>query len=458
MTCIKHLLAAALSLLLYLLSSNIAFSMIIIRDDEIESFIYDIAKPIFDTAGLNSSEIQVYIVQDPTLNAFVANNKKLFLHTGLISELDDVSALIGVIAHEAGHIAEGHFLKMSDNLIAAVQNMTLTSIAAILAGAAANSPEVTAGIILGQYNVQHRLLLSYSRTQEYAADRASAKYLAKLGVSMQPMIDLLKKIAASNDGDFYSKEGQYLATHPSSVSRINALQSFITPKKQQPVYDYKDLQRRYELLNAKLKCFAEQNNNSCNNVINGKNAEATKYANAINYYNHDDTKMVLAQIDELMRINPKSPYYNELKGDVFYKNGNFLSAVSYYKKALKLQKDSSKFVNGIRLQLAVALLAVGDKHLISKALSSIHEIVVRDSKNIEAFKQLSIAYFKLDNEYMANLALAKNAILKSDKSLAKRLLKIAECSKHSINDNKQAKIIGIDKDSLSKDLDVMEQS
>lgn len=120
MTCIKHLLAAALSLLLYLSSSNIAFSMIIIRDDEIESFIYDIAKPIFDTAGLNSSEIQVYIVQDHALNAFVTNNKNLFLHTGLISELDDVSALIGVIAHETAHIAEGHFLKMSANLIAAV--------------------------------------------------------------------------------------------------------------------------------------------------------------------------------------------------------------------------------------------------------------------------------------------------------------------------------------------------
>src|SRR5688572_10747828 len=86
----------------------------VIRDAEIESDVRIIADPIFRAAGLNASQVRVIILNDDSVNAFVAGGQNLFLHTGLILEAKTVDELAGVIAHEAGHMAGGHLIRMRD--------------------------------------------------------------------------------------------------------------------------------------------------------------------------------------------------------------------------------------------------------------------------------------------------------------------------------------------------------
>ena len=80
----------------------------IIRDAEIENTIRAYSTPLFQSAGLSPSAVDIILIDDPSLNAFVAGGQRIFIHTGLLMRADNAQQVIGVIAHETGHIVGGH--------------------------------------------------------------------------------------------------------------------------------------------------------------------------------------------------------------------------------------------------------------------------------------------------------------------------------------------------------------
>src|SRR3546814_6021221 len=88
-----------------------AESISLVRDAETEQMIRDYSTPIWRAAGLVPSAVHVHLVKDPSINAFVAGGQRMFINTGLITQSDAPMELIGVIAHETGHMAGGHLAR-----------------------------------------------------------------------------------------------------------------------------------------------------------------------------------------------------------------------------------------------------------------------------------------------------------------------------------------------------------
>ncbi len=153
-----------------------------VRDAEVENTIQIFAKPLFVAAGLDPASVKIHLVKDDKLNAFVAAGQNIFLNTGLITKTEGAGALIGVIAHETGHIAAGHLVRTRE----AFDNATAQSILGMILGGVAalgGRADVGTAILRGTQQSGLRTFLHFSRTQEAVADRAAARFLETTGQS-----------------------------------------------------------------------------------------------------------------------------------------------------------------------------------------------------------------------------------------------------------------------------------
>ena len=179
-----------------ILNINLGFAnrLSIVRDTEIESIIVNYVTPVFRAARLDPDSIQIFIVKDDSLNAFVMNGQKIFIHSGLLIESESAEEIIGVIAHETGHIAGGHLSRRRN----ALSNFSISNFLSFaLAGAATiatkRSDVGTALVGVGQ-TIGQRSFFSYNRAQESAADYAAVRFLEKAGISALGLLNFMVRI------------------------------------------------------------------------------------------------------------------------------------------------------------------------------------------------------------------------------------------------------------------------
>src|SRR3954471_8098600 len=105
----------------------------VIRDTEAEQLLRDYTRPILRAAGLEKQNIQMVIINDNTFNAFVADGRRIFVNYGAMMQSETPNQIIGVLAHETGHLAGGHLAKLRERLAEAQTQMII----AMLLGAGA---------------------------------------------------------------------------------------------------------------------------------------------------------------------------------------------------------------------------------------------------------------------------------------------------------------------------------
>ena len=104
-----------------------------IRDAEIERILRGYSEPLFTAAGLDAKSVNLYIIKDESLNAFVAGGQNVFINTGMITTLKSPNELKGVIAHETGHISGGHLVRGMDAMGKAQVPMVIGMLAGVAA-------------------------------------------------------------------------------------------------------------------------------------------------------------------------------------------------------------------------------------------------------------------------------------------------------------------------------------
>ncbi len=401
----KALASLVVALALLVSGSARAESISLIRDTEIENIIRGYATPIFLAAGLDPTNVRIYIVNDRQINAFVAGGQNLFINSGLLMQSTDANQVIGVIAHEAGHIAGGHLSRVQD----ALARGTAENILSMVLGAAAalaGRPDVGMAVMSGGQNVALRNFLQYSRTQESSADAAAMHFLDASGQSARGLLSFLQTLS---NQELLSpvRQDPYLLTHPLSSDRIQALTDFVARSRYSDVPVKPEFQRQHQLMLAKLRAFLEDPSLTMQRYPASDTSEQARYARAIAEHRSSDFKTALATVDGLIADYPADPYYWELKAQMLFETAKPKDAVVAYEKAVRLLPDAPM----IRLDLARAQLATNDPALLPAATENLRVSIAREPNRPFVWRQLAIAYGRAGDEAESSLALAEEAML-----------------------------------------------
>ena len=391
----------------------------IIRDAEIEQLLREYTLPIFRAAHINANATKIILVGDRSYNAFVANGQKIFVNVGAIMDSKTPNELIGVLAHESGHIAGGHLARQRQELARA----TILAVAGMLVGAGAVVAQARSGpygkvgsdgagmmgAMLGPQELVRRSLLAYQRGEEQAADRAAVNYLTATGQSARGLLATMERF--QNDSLFQtSRIDPYLLSHPLPSERISSLQS---EAKASPAFNNKDpaaLQARHDLARAKLFGFMGGQAEVGRRYPVSDNSLPARYARAIAAYKQGRLDQALSLIDGLIASEPANPYFQELKGQTLLESGRAAQSLPYLRKASALAPSALP----IRVMLGHALVGTGDPANAKEATSILMQAVQRDDDYAEAWQFLAMAYERRGDTPNAQLAAAQALFLQGN--------------------------------------------
>jgi predicted Zn-dependent protease len=391
----------------------------IIRDAEIEQLLRDYAQPILRTAGLAKQNVRVVVLSDRSFNAFVMDGRHIFINAGALFDAKTPNEVIGVFAHETGHLAGGHLQRLREQLASAQTASIialLAGIGAAVAGGRAGAGDIGAAAIMAPQSAIMRSMLAYVRTQEDQADHAGVKFLNATGQSPKGMVELFKRL--SNEVLFNSRYiDPYMQTHPMPAERVAALE---TLAKASPYWDRKDsaeLQLRHDLMRAKLSGFLERADTVARRYPPADHSLPARYARAISTYRNGDLRQAVAQIDGLIQAEPRNPYFYELKGQALLEGGHAAEAVAPLRQAVQLSHNTPL----IEILLAQALNATSNPKLAEEAVGLLRTAIVREPEAPDAYAQLAMAYGRKGDVANADLASAQAAFARGDVKTARQL-------------------------------------
>ncbi len=378
----------------------------VIRDAEIEQLMRDYTAPIFKAAGINGSNMKIVLLGDRSFNAFVVDGKRIFINIGALMESEHPNEVIGVLAHESGHIAGGHLARRGAELekakYIAIIGTILGAGAAVGAGTARQVGGNPMGAIMIGPSLAQRTLLSYQRGEETAADRAAVTFLDKTHQSASGLLATFKRL--DNQQMFSrSQVDPYLQNHPMFPERIAAVEHVAEESPYFAVKDPPALQTRHDLMRAKLYGFVGRADEISRRYPPSDTSLGARYARAISAYRFGRIDEAQAQIDNLIAQQPANAYFWELKGQSLLENGRAAQAIAPLRKAVALSGGSPL----IRILLGHALLSADSQRYADEALKELTQATQRDTDSVEGFRFLSQAYANKGNEPMAALVTAQ---------------------------------------------------
>lgn len=398
----------------------------LIRDAEIESLMRLYTKPIFQAAGLNPGSVHVYIINDPRINAFVAGGQRIFIHTGLLTQAKTPNEVIGVLAHETGHIAGGHLARMQNEIdrksTAAIIGMLLGA-AAVAGGAVAGDGQVAragGGIMMGSQGLVQRMVLSYARAMEASADQAAMKYLTATGQSGKGMLTLFQKLANQAMASLQNVD-PYVLSHPMPLDRIRNLEVSAKNSKYFNTPDKPEIMLRHKLMQAKLVGFLQPSQIVFQRYPTSDTSLPARYARAIAMFRSGDTRNAVKVIDTLIRDLPSDPYFHELKGQALLEGGQPAQAIAPLRQTVKMLPNNGL----IRIMLAQALLGTENKANAKAALTELKLARKTEDDTPSLYQFMAMAYGIMGDIPRADLATAEFAYYRGDKELATEKAKIA---------------------------------
>lgn len=399
-----------------------------IRDAEIEALVADYAAPLMRAAGLRKGSVNFYLVNDNSFNAFVSGSG-MYLNTGLLLQAEDPNEVIGVIAHEIGHIVGGHQIRLRQRIESASRIAQWTSLLGLgigAAGAISGSSDLGNagfGIAASGSRFALRDVLRYQRDEEASADRTAVKLLKQTSQSGKGMLDTFRRLAR-NTNIMSGRVDPYLMSHPTPNERIAALRSTV---RKSPFFNRKSSgtqKKRHDMVRAKIAAYVGGSRYASAVLADQKlHPDARLYGQAILAHLFGSPKRAIPLIDKLLKRNPKNAYINEMKGEILLRSGKAALAVEPFRRAVRYDKTGAGF---LRVELGHALLESGSKKNLDEAINQLRKGVGRDPTAVRGYQYLAIAYGRKGDTPRALLASADFAIRTGKKDRAKDFARRAQ--------------------------------
>jgi len=404
------ILTTLILILNFIIAKNLYAQIAIIREAETEKLLREICYPIFKVAGLDSKNLKIYIVNDSSINAFVAGGQNIFVNSGLIKKFSDPSVIAGVIAHEIGHIASSHLAKSGEEF-SKNANATflgyLLGIGAIISGNA----QVGSAILMGSSHIGNRLALKYNRSQEESADILALKYLEKLKLPTKGLLEIMNYFQEQSNV-YKNVIDPYELTHPISSSRIKLIHNHNQKYKYANAEFDNKITKDFHRVQAKLGGFLDEIETSLRSRKNKFDADSN-LAKSIAYFRKNDFTKSNQIIDDLIKNNPRDGFLYELKAEFLFNQNKIYDAIFNYQKAIKYLDEQSKTLSQIAFANSILELKTSDEFLLNLAIKNLQQSQKYEDENALIFKSLASAYKLNNNDGKALLMLAEyNYILK----------------------------------------------
>ncbi len=376
----------------------------ILRDAESEMIIRKILDPILIAAELDPASVDSYLLSSKDINAFVAGGQNIFIHSALVLKAETANQFMGVLAHEAGHIAGGHLNNYSD----AISEATSVSLIGLILGAAAiaaGASDAGMALMLGGQHVAHRTILKHTRTQESSADQAAMTYLEKSGQSGKGMMEFL---AILGDQELIPERFQdpYARSHPFSSWRVARIRHRNEMSKFRDAVTDPFITDQFKRLQAKLFGYLKPAYATLGKYPLSDQSLYARYARTFAYHKSHKIDLALKEINSLLKESPDNPYFHEAKAQVLFENGKISQSLISYKESVKHLDNSLLLIS-----YGHALIAMEDDKYLTEAVKNIEQGLRKEPDNAFGWLQASIAYHRLGDKANTRLATAENFLL-----------------------------------------------
>ncbi|MBU2341587.1 MAG: M48 family metalloprotease [Alphaproteobacteria bacterium] len=395
----------------------------ILRDAETEDFLDELAAPLVEASGLEPGNVDIVLINDPSINAFVSAGQVVYLHSGLIDAAGTANEVQGVVAHELGHITGGHIIRQGEGM-AAASRISILSLIAGLGAALAGAGDAAMGVMMAGQRAAMGKLLAYNRGEESSADAAGAQYLSDAGISGRGSIAFFKKLQNQEFRYGYSQsdEAAFTRTHPLSGDRIARLRDTY---QRDPAWEKPEdvrLERRFQRIKAKLSGYLEEPRRTLNSFPAGDTSVPARYARAYAYHKGAQVEQALDETAALIAQDPEDPYFLELRGQVLLESGRAEEALVSLRRATELTRSEPL----IATLFGHALIATEDKDNYAEAEEVLRAAVARDRYNPFAWYQLGVVYAARGDMPRARLASAEQQVMNREYAMALRSAQAAE--------------------------------
>ena len=392
-----------------------AQSISVLRDAETEALLQDMVDPLAEAAGLGEGAVEIVLVNDGSINAFVAGGQRIFVHSGLINAADHANEVEGVLAHELGHITGGHINRFSEGVGNASKISLLTTLLAVGA-ALAGGGEAAMGVMAAGQQAAMGSFLAFSRVQEASADAAGAQYLSDAGVSGRGSLAFFEKLESYEFRRNISQDQdrEYSRTHPLSGNRIARLQEEYVAD---PAWDTPtdpELEARFQRAKAKLFGYLAEPERTLTAYPTYMTGAPARYARAYAYHQSARVDDALQEVNALIEMDPNDPYFLELKGQILLESGRVEEALPPLRRATELTGANPLIASS----LGHALIATEDPEYLDEAESVLRAAVGRDRENPFAWYQLGVVYGQRGDIPRARLASAEQLIMQGNPQAA----------------------------------------
>jgi predicted Zn-dependent protease len=405
---------AMLILLGFAAMARPAFAQQILRDAETESLMRDMSRPLILAAGLQPENVRIVLIHDNSINAFVAGGQIVYLHSGLFTRADNANEVLGVIAHELGHITGGHIIRSGEGVQQATGIMILSLLLGAAAIAAGGGEAGMAAIMAGQQAAMGRFL-AFTRDQENAADQAGATFLSRAGISGRGSIAFFRRIEDMEYRLFAPGElDGYATTHPLSGDRIQRLEERYQADPAWAARTDPALEARFQRVRAKLSGYVDNPQRVLVQYPVTDQSIPAHYARAYAYHRGAHPAEANAEAEALIRALPHDPYFLELKGQILLESGHPREALAALREAVSIVPNEPL----IAALLGHALISTEDPANFEEAKRVLRLAVSRDNDNPFAWYQLGIVYDREGDQPRAALATAERYSLEGRPGLA----------------------------------------
>jgi len=400
------------------LAAQSAAAQSILRDAETEALFHDMATPLVKAAGLDPKNVDIVLVNDGTVNAFVAGGQAVYLNSGLINEAASANEVQGVIAHELGHVVGGHAIDDRGSKVAG--NISILSLLLAGAAAAAGGGAAAMGVFMAGQQVALGSFLAYTRGEEEAADAAGAKFLSGAGLSGRGSVEFFHKLLNMENraGFTRSEDASFYSTHPMTNDRITYLQDVYEKdpawtKPNDPV-----LEARFARVKAKLYGYLAEPAMTYQAFPDYINTVPAHYARAYAYHKDGFLDKATAEADALLATAPNDPYFLELKGQILLEAGKPADALPALRRATELTNNQPLIATTFGHALIAADERMNSSAHLAEAQKVLKAAVGRDRENPFAWYVLGIIYAKTGDNARARLASAEQQSLSGEWAFA----------------------------------------